>query len=1478
MAPRIAVLGTIEVDGTGDAGALTRRDRVVLGALTTSHGESLTVDQLSDALWGDEPPKSSAKVVQGSVMRLRRLLGNEAIETTGAGYRLTLDGDTVDAHAFERLVGRARELASVHEPERAASAYEQALALWRGAPLPELQEWDPGRAEAERLLEVRRSVEEELVEARMDCGLVAAAVADAQHLVRREPYREHRWALLALALYRSGRQREALDAIRRARTTLIDELGLDPGPELVTLEQRILQQDAALLDVPEEPATVSSTCPWPGLRPFDSDQAELYAGREADVQDCLARLAAYPLLLVVGASGSGKSSLVRAGVVPRLMTAGAAVAITVPGATPLASLTAELAGLSADAVLVVDQLEELVASSTSTVGYLDRLAAEVEAGRRVVVTLRADHLGALAASASFARAAERGLLLLAPMDEQQLREAIEVPARLSGLRLETGLADLLLRDVGGDAGGLPLLSHALAETWARRDGAVLTVAGYHATGGINGAVAQSAERLYESLAPDDREALRSVLQRLVTPTPAGDPVAARVPTRVFDGTDDAPRLLDLLVRARLVTASADSATLAHESLVRAWPRLRTWLDEDVEGQRVFAHLQVAADGWDAGGRPDDELYRGARLETALEWRERTHPVLAEGEVAFLDASAAYAESEERRRTAELAAQKRSNRQLRGALAGVVGLLVLALVAGSLAVVRGRQAQDSAAAAEASARLTDAARLSAASRSEKQIDLALLMARQAVQTDDSAQRQAELLSAITRADVVSTVQADPMLVPDQRIGDTMTRDGSHYLVSSWPTDVRVVDTRKGRSVAVFLGRDDLNYGHYTAGAGFYDHDRKVAIMSDDNAGGKQLVRIDVATGKALAPAETVPQTRSFSFNGQDKLHITPDGARLVSFGELGGRQRVLRVWDRVGSAWRGPRAIVLPTFPPSVPGQDFLGGVSFSDDSRYAALSVEEQGPPIWATRVAIAVDLVSGRAMSPWVVEGMANAVAPDGRTWAVARFSGAVEIRSLADPSRPVITIPTPPQSSPWSLTWSADSRYLGVGGLDGSLAVYDTDPPSASRFGVAGLDDRLDLALVRQFAADGQAVEALAITPDGIVTSVQDGGRITRRSIFGSNALLTLAPTKTAVSAVSAGPPGTVVAAGMNAGLVEVLDQGTMRRRQLLTLGPFTQKDPSLVPDGHRRVTAVAVTPDGAAVIAGNRAGVLRAWSVADGRRLWSESTGPIEQLAVSPDGKWLATVESVPVPEGVRLPDGPPATTTFTLWDLSTHRPVFRNAVQDPDKNVPKGKMLVFSPDSSLVAVPFMGPSIVQVYQVAEPRLLYALQDAPIGSQFGPIAVTFTPDGSTLLVRTDRGDAILPFDPRTGAAKDGAYTEPGDAGYGNLAFRGDGAWLFSRSPFGLSAFDTQSRRLLLRGFTLASDRGEGSMAVVPDGYLYAATDTGVARLDVDPTRWDAVACRLAGRTLTEEEWGRLLPGQPYAPACASTGAPSPTDPAAS
>ncbi len=685
------MLGPLEVDGTDQA--LGPRDRVVVSALALRPGERVDAEVLAEALWGEHPPASSAKVVQGCVSRLRHALGAEAIETVDGGYRLRADHVFVDRQEFEDLVDRARQHLAYRLPQRAIPLLSEALALWRGQVFGTLEEWLPGRLEAVRLGQLRLAAEEDLLQARLDAGDHQGVAADATVLTGQQPFRERRWALLALAQYRSGRQADALASIRAARRALGQELGLTPGSELVLLESRILAQDPGLAAA-HEARLADQACPWKGLAAYDDHDAATFFGRETDVAACLAKLGESPLLVVTGPSGSGKSSLVGAGLVPALRRIGWRVEVMTPGADGAQAMAAARQLAASDPLLVVDQFEETFTQRDEafTRRWLAELARYAQESGPVVLVVRGDHVAALGADPALARLTERGLHLVAPLTDSALREVVERPAEVAGLLLEPGLVDLLVRDADGQPGALPLLSHALTETWLRREAGLLTVDGYRAAGGIRDAVAASAERLYQGLTGPEQIQVRWLMLRLVSLSESGEPFRTPLPATVAAGVNAVRRrLLDLLVRGRLVTSHAAGYDLAHEALARAWPRLRAWLDEDRAGQQLRRHLSVAAAGWEALGRPDPELYRGARLAAVLDWLERGDEPLPEPERVFVDASRALADKQVRQLAGEARRQRAQNRRLRGLVAVAVVLLVMATVAGGVAMDRGQQA-------------------------------------------------------------------------------------------------------------------------------------------------------------------------------------------------------------------------------------------------------------------------------------------------------------------------------------------------------------------------------------------------------------------------------------------------------------------------------------------------------------------------------------------------------------------------------------------------------------------------------------------------------------------------------------------------------------------------------------------------------------------------------------------------------------------
>ncbi|HQR27759.1 MAG TPA: BTAD domain-containing putative transcriptional regulator, partial [Nocardioides sp.] len=736
----ITVLGPLTVDGATVSG---RRDRVVLAALATRPGRPFPADQLTDALWGDQPPASAPKILQGCIVRLRKLLGADAIATGPHGYVLTLPPDQIDAERFASAVARARELVALGEADRAAYLLGDALALWQGDAFTDLEEWPPAASQVRRLQDLRLDAEELHVEACLRSGRHREVLAEIQSLVRAAPLRERRWAQLALAEYQAGNQGEALRVIHQLKSVLLQQLGIDPSPDVVALEQAILRQDESLLTgTTNSPATAS--CPWQGLLAYDVDDADRFFGRDDAVDACLEILRRTSVLALVGPSGSGKSSILRAGVAAALRARGRPIVTITPGRHPLAVLSA-LGVAGPGTVLLVDQCEELFSLCEDPAEQQQFLQALTEeaGSRAVLLALRADHLADVATSAGFSRLVERGLYLVGGLSEEGLQQAIEGPARQAGLVVEPGLVDLLVQEVKDDPGALPLLSHALLETWKRREGNTLTVAGYRASGGIHHAISQSAERLYARIDVGDRHLMKDLVLRLVSPGLQGEPVRSRVPRRLVATDDEHDQVIEMLIGARLVTSDDGVLEISHEALARAWPRLRGWLDDDLEGQRILHHLASAADAWDTLGRPDSELYRGVRLARTLDWQEHTRTTLTDTERAFLETARRSAEVEEQSAAERARVQARLIRRLRVVLVGALVLLVLALAAGGVAGIQTSHARSSAAAArtaqasaEQNAVAAEARQAGIRAAATSDIDESVLLATAAVRLEDS----------------------------------------------------------------------------------------------------------------------------------------------------------------------------------------------------------------------------------------------------------------------------------------------------------------------------------------------------------------------------------------------------------------------------------------------------------------------------------------------------------------------------------------------------------------------------------------------------------------------------------------------------------------------------------------------------------------------------------------------------------------------
>jgi DNA-binding SARP family transcriptional activator/WD40 repeat protein len=748
------VLGALSVTDGGRpialGGPIQRR---LLAALVAHAPQSVSSEVLVDDLWGESPPATAVRTLHSHVARLRDTLGRDsdhAIETLDGNYRLTLERGAVDAWVFEDLVHAATTNGSA--PNEASTTLRSALALWRGPAYGEFLGSAFADAENRRLESLREQAVESAVQADLDEGKGAELVPELEGLVVEHPFRERLWSALVIALYRAGRQAEALDAYQRARSVLGDELGVDPGPELRAVESKVLTQDPSLLVAAAVPIR---TCPWKGLATYQPGDADFFVGRDSVVNEVIARLVDYSVVIVTGPSGVGKSSLVRAGVLPAL-AAGAIIGsadwrieLVTPGSRPLASIRAAVE--NPPNLLVVDPGDDLlVASSGDDVAPIAAaLRSAVSQGMRLVMTLRGDLFGRLSELNALAPRAGAGTVLVGVPRDEELRQMVELPARRVGLEVEPALVDAVVIDVTGRPASLPLLSTALVRTWERRDGVRLTLAGYHAAGGTPSALERLAEEAYASMGEQERLAARRILLRLVVNDDGiwrrrRLPLADAAP----EGDEVGARALNDLSDHRLVSIDVGEVQLSHEALTGAWPRLAGWLSERELTSNVVEHLMTASRAWVESGRDEADLYRGARLQAAIDL-ESTQP----DEFGPLERE--FVASSRRAGDHEVAQLKRGRRRLAYVAAGLVLLLVLASAAGALAV---RSRNDAAQAAQEA----DAQRVGLQALNRTDVPLKLLLAVAAVRLHDDPGTQASLFAALQ--DAGSAAATVPLVSP------------------------------------------------------------------------------------------------------------------------------------------------------------------------------------------------------------------------------------------------------------------------------------------------------------------------------------------------------------------------------------------------------------------------------------------------------------------------------------------------------------------------------------------------------------------------------------------------------------------------------------------------------------------------------------------------------------------------------------------
>jgi WD40 repeat protein/class 3 adenylate cyclase len=1191
----------------------------------------------------------------------------------------------------------------------------------------------------------------------------------------------------------------------------------------------------------EEPEAHPGVCPYRGLEVFEEEHAEFFFGRDADVQRLLELLKAERFLAVLGPSGSGKSSLVRAGLVPAIRRGalpasdGWQVIVLKPGAEPISVLGSHVldlfpAGAIHDTVdrlesdertlhlavgqgmlrssqeervlWVVDQFEEVFTlcrdEGQRRAFIANLLHAGLNPGGRnvVVVTMRADFYPKCSIYPELAQAVSANDFLAWPMEEWALAQAIEEPALVVGLELEEGLTDQILSDLREAPGALPLMEHALLELWERRRGTMLTLEAYRQIGGVEGALARRADDVYASLSPAQQSIARRVLLRLTQPGEGTEDTRRRASMTELAGRAEereaVERVVEALTDARLLTAGTDPRSreqwvdVSHEALIRGWPRLRGWLEEDRAGLRTHRRLTEATQEWERLDRDPDALYRGGRLAEASEWAERNPGALNELEEEFLRESA---EVEERARRGRV-------RRLRVA-AGVLGtgLVVVAVLAVVAFLQKGR--------ADEQERLARSREIAATSLEQLERDpqLALLLAIEAYETAPTAQAEAAVRAGLVSSHLRRVIPAGaPEVFAD------VSPDGALIATGTVFGEVALWDRASGRRLAVLEpgaepgepeappggpegppeeaetppegldappgGPEEGPPGLGFAFVSFSPDGSRLFSGHEGGDGaiwsipdGDLVTRLEEGEGLLLYSGE-------WTRDGRTVLTIAFDGVRLwdaatgavraeFRFEESGGPPPLasLSPDGRLVAIWAGSEVHVMSVSTGRIVGVfdgNLIPGRGFSPDGRLLVVGGSETGED--GVRV---IDVDSGRARTLTAGTSVKDAAfSPDGERlltggqgdtahlWDVSSGQTLLELPGHGSDLTRVSFSPdgklalTASEDSTARIWDAATGRLLAVlAGHTGPVAYGEFTPDG--RFVVTASDD------VRVWEATGGAA-AIRRGHEGLVVSARfspDGRWIVSSDLFSGNARIWDASTGTPASELRPPlPPGAtrhlfptfspdgrlVLTSGFVGGPSPPYEQEPTRlwdraTGEVLAEFPPPPEGMCSVPFGPGGQVEPCSVPDAALSPDGTRVATIGGF---DGTlRIWDVADGTVlETVKLGQHGEgveWAADGTRIIalVEERIQVID---ATTLRTIREFGPEQGagVFLPAVS------PR-----VSADGSLVAVGY-GDRTARVWETETGRLVAALpHPAPVSG------VAFSPDGRFLV--TGSGDAATIWD---------------------------------------------------------------------------------------------------------------------------------------
>ncbi len=1222
--------------------------------------------------------------------------------------------------------------------------------------------------------------------------------------------------------------------------------------------------------------------PYKGLRPFGEVDVQEFRGRDALVERLVVATDGVPFVTVVGPSGSGKSSLVLAGLIPRLRARRCLVVVMTPGENPFASLSSALAQIAIEEqsellstnalrrhdgvrlavrtiaaddelVVVIDQLEELwtLTGEDERQRFITAIVDPVEAGLvKVVATVRADFFDRPLADPALGPLVSASPFGVTPMSTSELHDAISSPADQVGVRFEAALVSRLVAETVDQPGSLPMLQFALAELFERRDGAMVTADAYDALGGLAGALSRQADEIYLGFDASDRAAVRRMFSRLVTPGEGNEDTRRRAIVSDLAGVPT--RVVTAYVDRRLLTSDRDRDTreptveVAHEVLLRAWPKLQGWLADDRSWLRELRALSTAAASWVGGGCDPADLYRGARLGVIAELVAAHPGALTATEQRFLDQSVDQSASVERESKRRLEIEVRQNRRLRRSLVGIAAVLVVALGAGMVAIVQ-RQ------------------------RADRQQRVAVAQRQVAVDQQGIAdQQRAVAIDAQKKAQQSATAAQDA-----QRASELRSLAGQSLAVRSSQRDLAAllaIEAWKGAPDAV---SKSALFGTFTYDPGF------MGYLRFDGAAGVQGIAIP---GTSTMLVSTVP--RNTGLVSPVSIVDVNSGNHIRQLAAL-SEQRVTDV-----------------SFVVSPHGRFAAEWVGGPTDGTSAPLST------------AAVVDLSTGDVVGqPLTLPHYRNSLAVDDTGTRLAAGSDEMGGVTVYDSTNATVvtTISGLPgaasasdaDSSAGALAYGPDGR-LFVGSTGGHLRAFDpvtfaltTDiqVPDFSTLGTMRFTDDGSTAVVRSVHIDKDNGSQI-----GSIIRIDLAQGIVRWQVSGAD--------------YGFGECASFAFSATTDQLWRGNYFGRIRERSFRTgarTGRVLQNQKGWATDldlvsGPTGVTLVATS---------NNDGVISRWRVDGG--------GPIQRLIAR--GKLIVglfrdgTTLLVAADKGTQ----PPFNLDYSLWDLTSDTPiaglppmllanvagnsvtgVFADDVKigkwDRSTNVRSEMSIALTPQPISFAASDDGTTLllgyldghVDEYDIPTDVLVQRMQLAPTadGDQPAAVSVAIGADRSHVYVA---GDGIVSFDGTTGkpiahnrdrtlgnvqvtasgvvvgASVDGTLaiydpttlvksaSLPGARGFiQNMIFSADGTTLLAAGNDGSVSVDDFTTRTRI-GDAIDLDRGDGTpSALRPDGGAFAIEtprNDGIEVWDLEPAHWLAAACAIAGRNLTLEEWSTYI-----------------------